>query len=320
MKTTIILGSFNGEKYIERQIKSFFNQTVLPSELIINDDCSTDNTVEIIRQLIKTSPFPIILNHNTINLGYTANFENLLKVTDADIIFFSDQDDLWFPTKIEKVLSIFEKSASIMVVINDMILATENLTPTEFTQLQNIRNVGMSDDTFVAGCAVAIRKQWKEVVLPFPENYEGHDNWINRLATITNCRQIFERPLQLYRRHQSNVSISYASQPKKVNQLNSALQHGLNSAEEGWKNELIRIILTKNRLLQRKDFFVSANLEIEFNKALKNSAKKINAYNKRIKYVGKNKISRVFPLFIMFLEGDYHYFSGYKSLIKDLIR
>ena len=320
MKTNIILGSYNGEKYIKEQIKSFFRQTQLPDLLIVSDDASTDRTVEVVRALAKVSPFPIKIIENTTNSGYTKNFENLLEVADGDFIFFSDQDDYWFPEKIEMVTREFLKSAKTMWVINDMILADGNLEPTPFTQLTNIRKIGMSDETFVAGCAVAIRKEWKNVVLPFPENYEGHDNWISRLAAITDSRSIIEKPLQLYRRHASNVSQSFASKTEKMSQFSAALGHGLQSAEDGWKKELIRLQLTKSRVEEKQEILQKLELTNNFDKSLDVLNRKIRVYQKRITIVKKNKMQRFFPLIKMYFNGDYNIFSGYKSFIKDIIR
>lgn len=317
MKTSIILGSYNGEKYIEKQIESFFSQTLLPSELIVADDGSVDNTVEIIKRLSEQSPFKIKLIQNVKNLGYTTNFEQLLEKADGDIIFFSDQDDEWFPQKLETIVNEFKNHPDEMVVINDMILADGDLKPTEFTQLTNIRKIGMSDHTFVAGCAVAIRKEWKSVVLPFPENYEGHDNWICRLAEITGRKKILETPLQLYRRHDNNVSQSFSSQTKEMNEISAAWTHGLASAESAWLKELEKIKLTKQRLLDRKDAFSDQKA---LDKAIKDSDYKILIYEKRINNVRKSRIKRIMPLSIMFFKGDYKFFKGIKSYIKDLIR
>lgn len=320
MKTNIILGSFNGEKYIKKQIESFFHQTQLPDLLIISDDASTDQTVDIIKDLAKISPFPISIIENTTNSGYTRNFEKLLEAADGDLIFFSDQDDLWLPDKIDLVTKEFQKSEKIMWVINDMILADGDLNPTQFTQLTNIRNIGMSDETFVAGCGVAIRKVWKTIVLPFPEDYEGHDNWISRLASILDTRSIIEKPLQLYRRHGSNVSQSMASNAENVSQFSAALKYGLQSAENGWNMELERLRLTRNRIKERSSELQFLNLRVSAEQALAVADNKINIYNRRISISHKNKLKRFLPLCIMYLKGDYKIFSGYKSFFKDLIR
>ena len=320
MTTNIILGSYNGERYIKQQIESFFHQTQLPDLLIVSDDASTDHTIEVVKALAEVSPFPIKIIENITNSGYTRNFEKLLEVADGDIIFFSDQDDYWLPEKIEIVTKQFLKSEKTMWVINDMILADGNLEPTPFTQLANIRKIGMSDETFVAGCAIAIRKEWKSIVLPFPKNYEGHDNWISRLAAITSSRSIIEKPLQLYRRHGSNISQSFASKTEKVSQFSAAISHGLQSAEKGWIKELERTQLTRDRIAERSVILEILDLPSDNNKALAISDRKINIYQKRIANLKKNKISRFLPLCRMYLQGDYQIFSGYKSFIKDLIR
>src|SRR5882757_11091931 len=108
MKTiSIAMATYNGGKYIRQQLDSFAAQTMLPSELIVTDDGSSDNTLEIIAEFVATAPFPVRVERNEKNLGYRANFMKAASLCKGDLISFSDQDDIWLPQKLEKCAAPF---------------------------------------------------------------------------------------------------------------------------------------------------------------------------------------------------------------------
>lgn len=92
---SIALCTYNGEKYIEEQLESLIHQTCQPDEIIICDDQSKDNTVNIAKSLLGSWPgaWKVIINKK--NLGYKKNFQKAISLCRGDIIFLSDQDDVW---------------------------------------------------------------------------------------------------------------------------------------------------------------------------------------------------------------------------------
>jgi glycosyltransferase involved in cell wall biosynthesis len=108
--SSIVMATYNGEKYLSEQLDSFCKQSVLPDELVVSDDNSKDATKEIILNFAKTAPFKVLFVENNHNSGVVKNFENALKHAKGDIIFFSDQDDYWLSNKIEKYMSVFEEN------------------------------------------------------------------------------------------------------------------------------------------------------------------------------------------------------------------
>lgn len=105
MKTiSVILCTYNGEKYLKEQLDSIIAQTYPLHEIIIQDDGSTDSTVEICKEYEATYP-QIHLFQNECNLGYNLNFKSAAMRATGDYVAISDQDDVWFPTKIEKQVS-----------------------------------------------------------------------------------------------------------------------------------------------------------------------------------------------------------------------
>ena len=127
MKYSIVLATYNGSKYIKQQLDSFKNQTRIPDEIIICDDGSSDNTITIIESYIKeNSELNIILYKNEYNLGYSANFYKAANLSTGDVIFFSDQDDIWNKDKILKVSAYFENYANIGALLCNYTLIDEN--------------------------------------------------------------------------------------------------------------------------------------------------------------------------------------------------
>lgn len=102
MKTvSVIMCTYNGAKYLREQLDSIIGQTYPIHELIIQDDCSTDGTVAIVEEYIQKYPnIKLFVNHH--NLGFNQNFKNAAMRATGDFVAISDQDDVWFPLKIEK--------------------------------------------------------------------------------------------------------------------------------------------------------------------------------------------------------------------------
>ena len=106
---SVVMATYNGERYVEKQLQSILNQSLMPDEVIIRDDGSNDSTVQIVQEFIKKhnlSSWEIKINEE--NLGYRKNFANLLSLANGDYIFLSDQDDEWLGDKIEKMSTIFK--------------------------------------------------------------------------------------------------------------------------------------------------------------------------------------------------------------------
>lgn len=122
---SILLCSYNGEKYISKQLDSIKNQTVQADEVIIKDDCSTDRTVEICEQFIKNNSLSWKIIRNENNLGYRLNFLQGLKETSEEIVFLCDQDDIWKSNKIEEMSKEMEANNEIMSLTSTMDLIDE---------------------------------------------------------------------------------------------------------------------------------------------------------------------------------------------------
>jgi glycosyltransferase involved in cell wall biosynthesis len=198
------MATFNGEKYIKEQINSILVQLFPDDELIISDDGSTDKTLNIIREFDDKR---IILVENKNTHGYVHNFENALKQSSGDYIFFSDQDDIWLPNKVEMMLPHLKADNFVIsdaYITNDKLEINGRISSWRKYKKGYIRNLYKS---IYAGCTCAFTKRIKDYSLPFPStNYIQHDTWIGLLCELKFNVVNIEEPLILYRRHNNNTS------------------------------------------------------------------------------------------------------------------
>jgi glycosyltransferase involved in cell wall biosynthesis len=206
---SVCMASYNGERYIAEQLESILSQLSAEDELIIVDDASTDQTRE---QIAATSDPRVRLLVNEKNLGVLASFEKALSNSSGEIVFFSDQDDVWKPEKVSTILGVFGRIPDAMLVLSDSTVIDENdrviadsyyLTRTKFTTgiLANILYFRYQ------GCSMALRRTLLPDVLPFPAFYTFHDIWIGMKTHLAGHKILYiNQPLFLYRRHSLNVS------------------------------------------------------------------------------------------------------------------
>lgn len=210
---SVALCTFNGEKYIEEQLDSIVNQTRPVDEIIISDDCSNDSTKELIDGYVKSCHIPIFYYENKINCGVTKNFENALSKCKGDIIFLSDQDDIWEKNKVEKMVAIFENNADCKLVFTDAVLIDSDGNKLNYSlwdrvgiKPQEAYNVkDFLGKRFVTGATVAFRHDILDKALPIPECWI-HDAWLAINASIEPGAIIaYKEKLIKYRQHESNV-------------------------------------------------------------------------------------------------------------------
>ncbi|WP_280564785.1 glycosyltransferase [Chromohalobacter sp. 48-RD10] len=217
------MATYNGARYIEEQLQSFVEQTRQPDELIITDDCSSDQTEAIVREFATTAPFAVEFHRNQESLGYCGNFSAALTKTTGDLVFLSDQDDVWFPEKIEYMLNVAEHNSEALVLMNDATLTDGELNEVGLTKIGQIKSAGFSMKSFVMGCCCAIRRELLDLSLPIGNGYKGHDNWLVFFAEGLDAKLIEEKSLQYYRRHESNESQFIANRTTKVTRFHRFL-------------------------------------------------------------------------------------------------
>ena len=219
MFVSVALTTYQCKKYIREQLESIFQQTRLPDELVICDDASPDDSVKFLKKIlaeIDTKGISRVFE-NKQNIGFELNFQQCIEKCKGDIIFISDQDDIWEPRKIEIMLESFAKNPrAIMAFCNATVIDAEGriirddlnsgwdtradrMDVTALTLL-NIRQKGVP-----YGHSMAIKKELFHFAAPFPERY-GHDQWLSLCAPLLGDVVTVEDKLVRYRRHSTNTS------------------------------------------------------------------------------------------------------------------
>lgn len=317
---SIAMATFNGAEYLQAQLDSFTRQTRPPDELVVCDDGSSDATLEILHRFRQQASFPVAIHSNPTTLGYIRNFERALSLCSGNIIFLSDQDDVWFDGKLAAMSAILESDTKLQVLVADMVLTDGQLRPTRYTQLGNIIDVGMPETSFVAGCATALKRDWLDMVVPIPAPIAAHDNWIHRLAVALDVRRVLPLPQQYYRRHQDNASTSVASSPEKMTALRSFSEHGLDDAKLAWQEELERVVATRSRIAGSAASLDALALLDRQAAALAELDAHAAALDRRIHSSQTSRLGRLPRVWNMWLKDDYRHFNGWKSALKDVLR
>lgn len=314
IRTSIAMTTYNGAHYLDEQLKSFLTQTTLPSELIVVDDCSTDNTMQILSDYKKSAPFDVHIYQNDYNIGYTQNFSKALSLCSGELIFLSDQDDAWMTTKITKLQNLYTKNPTKSVFMSDALLTDNQLTPIKLTALQQFHQTGLPINSFVLGCCIAVTKDFVEQILPVPKEYIGHDNWIVELADILDARLLSHEVLMYYRRHDSNTSNTNSTSLKNLSALKLLAQKFAHKD----------IIIKNETLLLREELILKTLEKIDHSnkqKAILTLSNKIKIRKKRLKIISNNNIlTRFVKSFYLYIHGDYKYFSNLKSFLADTIK
>lgn len=203
---SVCMATYNGEKYIREQVDSILSQLGKNDELIISDDISTDNTVGVIQAMNDNR---IKLYYHKKDRGFVRNFENSLSKAKGDIIFLSDQDDIWMPNKVEVTMKVLEHCD---FVVSDCITINEKQEIISSSRIEdyNIKTGfwRLMFRTRYLGCCMAFRRSVLEAALPFPRNayLMEHDLWLASVAECYFKTELIHNPLIKYRRHGNNVS------------------------------------------------------------------------------------------------------------------
>ena len=214
-KISVALCTYNGERFLARQLASIQQQTISPFELVVCDDCSTDGTVQIVREFAASVSFPVHLASNEHNIGFVANFERAIGLCQGDLIALSDQDDIWYPTRLERSQQEFAAHAEAGLVFSDAdvmndqdeITGTRLWTNYGFTG-QRKQRLLQGDYTvllgprFVTGATVMFRSSLRANCLPVGSGWL-HDEWIVANAAAATELRAIETPLIRYRQHAS---------------------------------------------------------------------------------------------------------------------
>ncbi|RFM35850.1 glycosyltransferase family 2 protein [Chitinophaga silvisoli] len=222
MSVSVCMAVYNGERFIKAQCESILKQLAANDELIVSDDHSTDNTIAIVESL---NDKRVKIVQNTLGKGAIKNFQHAIIQATGELIFLSDQDDVWMDDKVERTLPLFEQYD---VVVSDATIVDENLSeiaPSLLAFINGGKGIikNMLKSTYYGSC-MAFKRSLLPHILPFPDTIEiGHDLWIGLVGEMLNAKVFFyQQPLIMYRRH--SAAFTNTGQGKSKRSLNAKLR------------------------------------------------------------------------------------------------
>lgn len=226
---SVVMATYNGTKYLDKQLCSIRDQTLRPDEVIICDDGSTDGTVELVEQFIEENQLENwSITRNVKNLGYARNFLHAMELASGDILIFSDQDDIWLPEKVETVKRWMEKEPAILCLFSqytyidgeDCIISTPYKKYVQ-KPLYQVSFPEHCNDFAYAGMSLAIRSELKREMIDVARAEEeiiAHDWLATLLAVKTHGFYTTNQVLTYYRLHTSNtVGVDLRAQDRRDN-------------------------------------------------------------------------------------------------------
>jgi glycosyltransferase involved in cell wall biosynthesis len=218
MTVSIALCTFNGSAHLQAQLDSLAAQSRLPDELVLSDDASTDDTLDIARAFRDRAPFPVHLHRQPQSLGPTRHFQHALSLCSGDILLPCDQDDRWHPTKLQTQLAPFSDPAVTFSIVNSNI-CNPDLSPRGTTVFDDQRftatyqsqvRAGEGYRAYLrhlvaAGHAMAFRRDVLRVAGRFPDTCV-YDQWLALVASMMGQTWLTSEPLVDYRYHARQVT------------------------------------------------------------------------------------------------------------------
>lgn len=310
--------TYNGGEFLALQLESIAAQTVAPDELVVCDDRSTDATLEVLERFRERAPFPVRLFVNPATLRPAQNFAKCISLCEGDVIVLTDQDDLWFPDRVERTREAFRSNPAATVVYSDAPLIGQqgetlnrsiySSLPVRAEDAERLQRGGdllgvLTRYSVLCGATMAFRASLRDVALPVPQLWM-HDEWIALIGNALGPAVRLPSPVMEYRQHANqelgtgewtvgtHLRVARARQAEFYRAEMQRLQNGIEAVER--HPELAAVLLP---LLEGKRAFCRDRLRI---------------YTRGV---------RALPVLTQLLfSGSYRrYGSGLRSSIKDFV-
>lgn len=215
MKISVALCTYNGSEYLSKQIESILNQEgLIPDEIIICDDKSTDDTLKIINGYKDFYPTIFKIFINEVNLGSTKNFEKAISLCSGEYIFLSDQDDIWKKNKIQKIVAVFNQNPTAEGVFSNADLIDKNceliksltiwesvfFLEEELSKPIDFFNILSKNGNIATGATMCIKSSIKKFIFPF-DDCILHDEKIANILALRKSLFYSTENLISYRIH-----------------------------------------------------------------------------------------------------------------------
>ena len=209
---SVCIATYNGGRFLKRQIESILPQLTPGDEIIISDDSSQDDTIQVIEELRDRR---IRLYQGQTFRSATYNFENALSYAKGQVVFLCDQDDEWVEGWVERAIR--ELETVDLVVCNAFLIDADGK---HFSDLQTVfgsqPRAGVWRNLYrnrYIGCCCAFRRRVLDVALPFPKRLPWHDWWIGLIADSCFTTRFIPSKMVRYRRHGENASPTGGKSP-----------------------------------------------------------------------------------------------------------
>ena len=322
MKISVIMAVYHGEKYLVQQMESLFHQTRQPDEIVIGDDSGDDGCFQIIESIRKDFPGELRYIRNTSRLGFLRNFMNLANQASGDVIFFSDQDDIWQPEKIKTLSGVLEQDPTAQIAVcNSEMMDADGRSMNEtllagidhFSEIIPQINAGkaffplINQSIQLSGHNMAVRKEFVRILDLIPEHYGAHDLWMQHAGALLGVLRYVDRPLTRFRVHAGNTSTP------KIEKVRKSLLHRFQEIRKssndiflmaGWIRDLADFM--------EREYPDNANRELLLHYA--------EYFTRRTHLLRKNNFLRMLLLALhpSWLHDYLRFGVGFRSLLRDL--
>lgn len=272
-RISVVMCTYNGDRYLETQLESIATQSRLPCELVVCDDHSTDGTLAILKRFQAGAPFPVHVIQNGLRLGSTRNFDQAIGLARGEYIALCDQDDRWLPAKLERLSDALMKEPFLGGVFSDANLIDGDGRPLairlferhKFTAQKQRRFLSCPTSTLlkhdvVTGATLMFRASIRRYCSPIPSSWV-HDGWLAWMIALHARFSLVPEPLIEYRIHsgqQLGVGSSQAAQ-RATRQAETRRQHYARVAHqfedllqrviaEGWKEHDVLVIKLRGKI------------------------------------------------------------------------
>jgi glycosyltransferase involved in cell wall biosynthesis len=317
---SIALCTYNGSKFLREQLQSLADQTLQPFEVVVTDDCSTDDTLSIVQEFDKVLNIKVFVNESSLKV--TKNFEKAVALCSGDIILMCDQDDIWHSDKLAKISHYFQNNLNQLAVFSDADLVDEqgNSLNKNFwsavrfhePQIQQFKNGNVVElllaGNRTAGCMMAFRRELVEKIIPFPTHIPLmiHDNWITIVGAMLDYLGLIEAKLISYRQHNLQQIGTRAKEGGKTITLKDRFSRPRNEKLAPFLEKRDYFCILKDALLERID---------SNNPNFKHFDDIINYYETR-GTLSPFHLERLFPVLNLLLKGDYHRYKDQEASWK----
>ncbi len=213
---SVAMATYNGGRFLKEQLDSIASQSVLPLEVVISDDCSTDDTLEVAEQFSKAAPFAVRIHRNSSTVGYTRNFRTAVSLCSGELIAFCDQDDWWCPNRLEICLPHFGDPDLQLLYHNALVVDELRRKVGELYKAEtenhalSLKPIGPWN--YCNGLVQIFRAElrqyddlWDKSVSHVTARELSHDRWYFFLAQVLGRVEFLDRILIEYRQHGSNT-------------------------------------------------------------------------------------------------------------------